>query len=136
MASDNTELNQLICNAADQQNQENYEKVFAKLLDAVLYFIVQSDEKIEAGERLVTDKDNIKIAIKKLNENTRAIILYTHKDESKLGQNEQYAGMAGADALRMALGITGLDGVIIQSKQAAWVGLDLDNIKVLLTEKG
>jgi hypothetical protein len=114
----------LVSQAASTNNSVDYDRLFAGLHRAKLFFNVTNEVKGTGIEALSTPLVDVGPGLK-------AVVFFTKNNNGSLMR--PFAGITWERALEMVIKMPDADGLIIQSSNLAWVGVDKQRAKALLS---
>ena len=119
-------LDDLISRASKTGDSEDYEKLFDGLIGYELFFNVNAEIHASSARATPTSTPLVDAG-----PGLKAILFFTSRDNANL--NKPYAGILWERALEMLLKMPQANGLIIQSSDMAWVGIDKQKAGTLLS---
>lgn len=116
----------LVNRAANSGAATDYDELFSKLPGIELFFNVATVE--EGG----ADPVAISTPLVHAGGALKAVLLFTSSDNPQL--KRPFGGIVWERALEMVAGMPDADGLIIQTNDTAWVGIDKAKVLALLAE--
>ncbi|RUL72505.1 SseB family protein [Dyella choica] len=117
-------VDELVSLAAASNAMEDYDRLFAALEGAELFFNVSTEQ---AGAKSAPVSTPLVTAGPGLS----AVLFFTSRDNVNL--KKPYGGIVWEKALEMLVKMPQADGLIIQSRSKDWVGLDKEKARLLLS---
>ena len=120
---DNSLLELIIEKAAASKSDNDYNMFFQQAIGKELYFCCKRNTE-----------GQVHVPFAKVGNNLCAVVFFSSSDNEYL--NEEYGGIIWEKALEMVLKMPNADGLMVQNKSDAWIGIQREKIKELLSLYG
>lgn len=123
-------IDELVSAAASTSADEDYERLFSALEDVELFFNVTAEGNNDSGGAKSVP---VSTPLVDAGPGLKAVLFFTSNDNVNL--KKPYAGITWQRALEMLVRMAHADGLIIQSADAKWIGIDKQRAQFLLSSR-